>query len=151
MKLMIREAFFIMLTALVLSVSAWLFAPPPPIAPAGPVAAVQEIDQGTLKLILAADPHLLVDARSDESYRSGHLPGAVSLPLAEFEDRYPLVSHLFRPDLTVIVYCSASSCRDADLLAQFLQEQKIGNLLVYRGGFAEWDETGNTVETGERP
>ncbi|NPV09269.1 MAG: rhodanese-like domain-containing protein [Anaerolineae bacterium] len=31
---------------------------------------------------------LLVDVRSEEDFRRGHIPGAISLPLAELEDRY---------------------------------------------------------------
>jgi len=148
---MIKEAIFIMLTALVLSVCAWVFAPPEKAAPAIMPHMVQEIDQGTLKLILASDPHLLLDARSTESYQAGHLPGAINLPAYEFDDFYPLIRSQFTPNLTIIVYCSSASCQDADLLAEKLQGQQITNILLYRNGFAEWQETGNTIVTGEQP
>ncbi len=150
-KIMIKDAFFILLTALLLTLSAWIFAPPPKEVPHASSPPFQEIDQGMLKLILADDPHLLLDARPSDSYRSGHIPGSVSLPAYEFELRYPQISHLFAPGLTVIVYCSSISCKDADLLAEELQQQGIGNLLLYRAGFAEWLETGNTIDTGEQP
>lgn len=151
MQKMIKEAFLILLTAVVLALCAWLFAPPvKPVAPAsGP--QFQVIDQETLKVIAAVDPHLILDARPGESYRSGHIPGAHNLPAYEFEEFYPRLEPLFHPDRTVILYCSYSECRDADLLAEELTARGVGNILLYRAGYAEWEETGNTIVTGDQP
>lgn len=151
MPKMIKESFLILLTAALLSLFAWLFAPPAePVPPPAP-SLIQEIDQETLKVIAAVDPHLVLDARPEESYQDGHIPGAVSLPAYEFETHYPRVRTLLNPDMTVIVYCSSSSCQDADLLAQQLAAQGVDNLLIFRAGYAEWKETGNPVATGDRP
>lgn len=151
-KTMSIEALLISGTAVLLALMAWFFAPPIRTAEASVTpAAFEEIEQETLKLILSQDPHLLLDARPAESYRTGHLPGARSLPAYEFDTVYPELSHLFSSDLTIIVYCSSASCQDADLLAESLYRQGIGNILLYRGGFAEWEETGNPIVSGERP
>lgn len=156
MKQPIKEAFLILLCAGLLALCARVSAPAAPAAPAAAAvlsaeSPVQEIDQATLKLIVAGDPHLLLDARPPDSYRAGHLPGALNLPAYEFDSYFPRVRHLFDAAQTVIVYCSSSSCQDADMLAGELQVQGIANLTLYRAGFAEWSETGNPVNSGEQP
>lgn len=45
---------------------------------------------------------VFVDTRSAESYRTEHIKGAVSIPLAEFEKRYKELPD----DKSIIVYCS---------------------------------------------
>lgn len=48
----------------------------------------------------------VVDVRSTEEYRAGHIPGAVSIPLEELEER---VSEL-PPDQNVVAYCRGPFC-----------------------------------------
>jgi rhodanese-related sulfurtransferase len=150
-KAILLEAFLIAGTALLLALAARAFAPPPRLEPATGPSAVEEIEQETLKLIMAQDPHLLLDARPADSFLAGHLPGALSLPAYEFDTFFPQISPRISPDLTIIVYCSSISCQDADLLAEALSRQGVDNILLYRGGFADWAETGNTVVSGDVP
>jgi hypothetical protein len=70
--------------------------PPPPPHPAMPLAAFKAQHQLHSLIVL--------DVRSLESYREGHIPGAVSLPLAELEYRADeLLKKTKRP---IVAYCS---------------------------------------------
>lgn len=55
-----------------------------------------------LKSLMASRPPLLVDVRSASEYRSGHIPGAINIPLEQ------LVRHLNQipTDRPVVLYCS---------------------------------------------
>jgi hypothetical protein len=56
-----------------------------------------------LKLMLAASQAVVIDVRSPEEYRQGHIPGAVNLPLPQIEARnYPVLPR----DKRLISYCA---------------------------------------------
>jgi 3-mercaptopyruvate sulfurtransferase SseA len=46
---------------------------------------------------------LVLDVRDDASYRAGHMPGAVSMPLATLEQR---VNELRSERRTIVTYCT---------------------------------------------
>lgn len=53
----------------------------------------------------AEDPVTLIDVRTAEEYRSGHIPGAVNIPHDRIADRPPKASK----DSKVVVYCHTGS------------------------------------------
>jgi hydroxyacylglutathione hydrolase len=82
----------------------------------------------------------IVDVRSTSEWMSGHIPGAVHVPLGTLRDRS---SELPR-DRPVIVYCQTggrSSIAVSTLLAAGLRQA--ANL---RGGLAAWSDAGNRVD-----
>ncbi len=66
-------------------------------------AAVPDIPHDELVAGLAAGSFTLVDVLAPESYESGHIPGALSLPLADLPDRAGAVL----PDRNgaIVTYC----------------------------------------------
>ena len=62
-----------------------------------------EIDRDSLRAGLAASSFVLVDVLPAESYETGHIPGAISLPLASI----PSHAATLLPDRAapVVVYC----------------------------------------------
>ncbi len=91
---------------------------------------------------------LVIDARIGELYRDGHLPGAVSLPLAKADRRLPRLQDSVPPDRPLLVYCSGYGCPDSFDLAMKLLAAGYRRVMVFEGGFPEWRDAGLPVETG---
>ncbi|MEJ5237911.1 MAG: rhodanese-like domain-containing protein [Limisphaera sp.] len=90
-----------------------------------------------------------VDARPEAQYRRGHIPGARPLdPYRPEPQLLELLAACLRAD-QVIVYCSGGRCEDAELAATLLHEAGVPRerLVIYVGGFHEWVEKGQPVET----
>lgn len=66
------------------------------------------------RFVVTQVDHALIDVRDPHEYESGHLVGAVNIPLHELEDRLDE----FSPELPVVVYCRTGnrSGRAAELL-----------------------------------
>ena len=95
---------------------------------------------------------VFIDARDDEQYRNGHIPGA-----CEFNPYYPekqllAVLPICQAATNVIVYCEGGECEDSQFAAVMLRDAGIQNqkLSVLVGGIAEWMTNGWPVETGDR-
>lgn len=119
-----------------------------PSASADPAPSLDlpEIDGATLNALMAGGMVTLVDARAGSVYRSGHIPGALSLPLGEKETRYPLIRDALVPGRTIVVYCIDRDCLDSAFLAAWLVEQGYHDVMVFPEGFAGWRGAGNPVE-----
>lgn len=95
---------------------------------------------------------LFIDARNEEAYRQGHIPGAHIL------DHYHVERHL--ADLIapaalaeeIVVYCNGGECEDSDLAAFDLVQVGVpeSKLLIYAGGIAGWKTQREPVELGAR-
>ena len=77
---------------------------------------------------------MLVDVRTEEEYRQGHLPGSINLPLHIL----PLTSRLpDRADMPLFLYCrsGARSAQAAAMLASmgYTRVANIGGILSYQG------------------
>jgi rhodanese-related sulfurtransferase len=89
---------------------------------------------------------LLIDARIEELFLEGHLPGSVSLPLDEIDSRLPEFHKLYPPHTPVIVYCSGYGCSDSfDLAVRLLQAGYL-KVMVFEGGYPEWQAAGLPIE-----
>jgi len=137
-----------------------------PASPPSPAALLQErLEKNGLHLIERAgaeklfhDPRLqqslilFIDARDEDFYQAGHIPGAV-----EF---YPYHPEKYLADVLtpcqfaeqIVVYCAGGECEDSESAALFLRNAGVpaGKLFVYGGGMAEWEAAGLPLETGPR-
>lgn len=110
-----------------------------------PVPVVlEELDE------LLADGALLVDSRSPENYRQGHLAGAVSLPLSLLDDQLNEFKQQVPREKTLVTYCSGYGCMDSFELGTRLLKEGFEDVLVYEGGFPEWRDAGRPVEAGSK-
>jgi len=88
---------------------------------------------------------LIVDARSSEDFREGHVPGATNVPYDEvFEDPSFFLDEI-PPGREIITYCEGIGCSNAEDVALFLQERGHDNVKVFLGGWEEWKESGMPV------
>jgi rhodanese-related sulfurtransferase len=83
-----------------------------------------------------------VDARAADFYlHEGHIAGAISLPVLEFDSVFPLVKdRLPSPDDEIVCYCSGFGCEESTELARRLTEAGYRLVYVYEGGWPEWSE-----------
>ena len=77
---------------------------------------------------------MLVDVRTPEEYRDGHIPGSINVPLQQIEDIDLEVSDMSTP---LFVYCrSGARSRQATAMLQkmgYEEVHNIGGILDYKG------------------
>lgn len=95
---------------------------------------------------------LFVDARNDQHYQEGHVPGAFQLDYYRPDAYLPLVIPMAQIAEKVIVYCNGGTCEDSELATLMLRDAGIPaeKVFVFVGGFAEWAGAGLPVESGVR-
>lgn len=107
-------------------------------------AAAGELSREEARRLLADDRIMLVDVRPAVEYASGHLPGAVSVPLEELPHR---LRELPR-DRRIVAYCRGTYCLLADQAVVLLR--RLGFTVVrLDGGWLEWSAEASAAETGE--
>ncbi len=84
----------------------------------------------------------VLDVRPPEEYASGHLPGAINIPLDELEKHLDELD----PDHEVVAYCRGPHCVLAYDAVLRLREKGI-NARRLDGGLPEWRLEGLPVET----
>lgn len=84
--------------------------------------------------------HYLIDVREEDEYADGHLPGAVNIPLSEFELRYREI----RADKPIVLVCARGG-RSAQA-AEYLAYQGYSNLYNLDGGTLGYMQAGHPIE-----
>ena len=108
--------------------------------------SVREINLETAKN-LQKNGTLFVDARSEEYLEDGFIPGAINN-----DDNDALsdeIATLIGFDKGFVIYCSDDDCGSSEDLAYDLQEYGFNNILVFRGGWKTWSESGLDIEYNE--
>ena len=95
---------------------------------------------------------VFVDARNDQHYAEGHIPGAYQLdhfyPERYLADLLPACSTAE----TVVVYCNGGDCEDSVFATRLLLGAGVAaeRLRVFTGGVKDWIALGQPVESGAR-
>ena len=114
---------------------------------------VRQIPAEPAQLVNAPSADVIfVDARNDEHYHEGHIPGALHFDRFRPADHLPQVMPAAQMAEKVIVYCGGGDCEDSKFGALQLLEQGIPpyKVYVYMGGVKEWTARGLPLEQGER-
>lgn len=95
---------------------------------------------------------IFVDARDDEHYQAGHIPGAYQLDYYHPDKYLATVLAACQKAGRIVVYCTGGDCEDSELTALLLRDGGVPNdkLFVYSGGITEWDAKKEPIETGAR-
>lgn len=104
----------------------------------------ERISIAELRQRLQTGDVLLLDVRPEVEYAAGHIPGSLSLPLAE------LAQHLDRlqPDLPVVAYCRGAYCVLADEALALLSANG-RSVARLEEGVWEWQQAGYVVGHGQ--
>jgi rhodanese-related sulfurtransferase len=92
---------------------------------------------------------LFVDARDPESYREGHILGAVNLPWALFDEAALQVLSGVEKDRRIISYCDGEGCGLSREVAVALQTLGYENVRVLVNGWTVWLNAGLPIATGD--
>jgi rhodanese-related sulfurtransferase len=83
-------------------------------------------------------PALLIDVRSEEEYKSGHLPGATHIPMLELESRLDEIDGFKNKEIVTICPGGGLSLVAVDIL----QEAGFEDVKSLKGGTDEWTKKG---------
>ena len=86
---------------------------------------------------------VVLDVRPDEEFAAGHLPGAVSIPLAGLADRLGEIPH----DVEVVAYCRGRHCVLSHDAVRLLRAEGFA-AVVAEDGIAEWVADGLPMVAG---
>jgi rhodanese-related sulfurtransferase len=81
---------------------------------------------------------LFVDARSRADYEEGHVKGAISLPVGEFDLHIEKLLRQVSPETALVTYCSGRTCEDSHRLAQLLLDSGYQKINVMIDGYPDW-------------
>jgi len=124
---------------------------------AAPLPFIPDSDQpiqvqvATVKRFFDARAALFLDARDPAEYEKGHIPGAIRLTNPEAQNEPERSKALPVQGRPTIVYCEGGTCEASLELARFLLESGFKKVLVYMGGYPEWEAAGHPVERGSGP
>lgn len=107
------------------------------------VARVPEVDVNELAEQLRAGARL-IDVREPDEYSRGHVPGALSVPLATVPDQLDL----FRGDGPTYVICQGGG--RSRRACEFVESHGIEAVNV-EGGTGAWITSGRETVSGDRP
>ena len=84
---------------------------------------------------------ILVDVRHKAMYDAGHIPGAISLPETSTPEEFTAFLNQQPTNLTLIVYCSSTSCSQSARVAGRLATQYQRPSVKYMtGGYMEYQQ-----------
>lgn len=89
---------------------------------------------------------IIIDARSEDLFKEGHIPGALSCPVYDFDENITRLKKQFGLTQNIVVYCSDVHCSDSRTLANKLIKEGYINVRTYPGGFSEWQHKGYPVQ-----
>lgn len=106
--------------------------------PAKDLPHFESVEIDFLKELIAQDMAVLVDARAASAFRDSHIPGAVSLPIKDFNRIFPEVRARLPLDMPIITYCSDRNCSDSLHLAERLYREGYRDIFIFKGGMEKW-------------
>ena len=117
-----------------------------PLVPAFVADPAREIDTAELAARLGSErPPLVAEILGPQSFESGHLPGAINLPLERFAEA--ALRALPDKSSEIVVYCSSSTCQNSGMAERKLVSLGYTNVRVFRGGKAAWQAAGHPLAT----
>ncbi|MCC5847425.1 MAG: rhodanese-like domain-containing protein [Verrucomicrobia bacterium] len=102
-------------------------------------AGFEVVDTSEMRRLVEEGRHLILDARSMQEYDMGQIPGAMPLPIGDFEDHFLGIAPILSPDSPLIAYCSSAECDQALILAERLREAGYPNVKIYLDGWKAWN------------
>ena len=89
---------------------------------------------------------VLIDVLSKDSYEGRHLPGAKNSAVGEIDFLEKVKNLVANKESIVVVYCASFTCQLSPLAASRLVESGYTNVYDFRGGLADWQDTGYSFE-----
>lgn len=104
--------------------------------------ALEAVDAEALMERLSDGSAVVLDVRPGEEYRSGHIPGALSVPV----DTLEAALQTLPKDKDIVAYCRGPYCVFSDEAVRFLQVRGYRASRLTEG-FPEWRAAGYPIES----
>ncbi|HEX5219929.1 MAG TPA: rhodanese-like domain-containing protein [Verrucomicrobiae bacterium] len=93
------------------------------------------------KPLVASGQAVLVDVRHKAMYDAGHIPGALSLPETSTPEEFTAFLNQHPTNLTLIVYCSSTSCsQSARVAGRLVTQYQRPSVKYMTGGYMEYQQ-----------
>jgi rhodanese-related sulfurtransferase len=92
-----------------------------------------------LEIKANGEPLTLIEVLPETSFREGHLPDAINIPLDKLETEAP--QHLSKRD-HVVVYCGGFACKASTEAARKLREMGYSHAVDFKAGKSGWKAAG---------
>ncbi|XAS68740.1 metalloregulator ArsR/SmtB family transcription factor [Micrococcaceae bacterium Sec5.7] len=112
----------------------------------GDRSALDTLTRTELNQRMAAGDVVVLDVRPEPEFRSGHITGAVSIPVKDLPGRLKELP----AGRMVVAYCRGQYCVFADEAVRTLQQHGLAAARL-EDGYPEWSATGLPVEGGGPP
>jgi len=90
---------------------------------------------------------VFIDARDPEDFDYAHIKGAISIPYDYLEDYWKAESTGIPKNNEIVIYCSGAECESSLFLGREMVYQGYTNIMVFYGGWREWERAGLPIET----
>jgi rhodanese-related sulfurtransferase len=95
---------------------------------------------------------LFIDARSKVEYDQAHIPGAIPMPLNDFDQYFEKYKDKIKKAKYLVTYCHGVGCQLSNKVAQKLYNEKgFKNVGAFFGGWPQWQQHNMPVESGPGP
>ena len=115
--------------------------------PERPVQAATHEHEQTFERITVDDlgkgDFTVIDVRSAEQFKAGHIPGALHIPVARIEGEIPYLPK----GKAVVAYCTCPAEESSGEAAMILARSGI-SAKALQGGLDEWTKRGLPIEAG---
>lgn len=104
-----------------------------------------EVGLDELKKLVASKSATVIDVNGDDTYKTGHIPGAINF--AAQKDNLAKVLPKDKNAL-IVAYCGGPMCVAWKKAAEEATKLGYTNIKHYKGGLKGWKEGGQTLEKG---
>lgn len=94
---------------------------------------------------------VFVDARDDQHFEEGHIPGAVLIDRYNSDEYWEKAEEWVTGAEIIVVYCGGGDCEDSIFLATELVEERgisFDKIRLFEGGLKQWEGEGLEIEEG---
>jgi rhodanese-related sulfurtransferase len=101
---------------------------------------IPKITSDKMQTLVGHSNTVIIDARLEQDYKSGHIENAISLPINCSDEVYSKIVSGLTKDKRIILYCQSAGCQFAEKIALRLKADGFENLAVFKGGWVEWQK-----------
>jgi len=105
---------------------------------------IPKITLDKMQTLVARNTHnntIIIDARLERDYQSGHIEGAIGLPVNCSEEVYTETVSGLGKNKKIILYCQSAGCQFAEKIALQLKADGFEDLAIFKGGWVEWQKS----------
>jgi rhodanese-related sulfurtransferase len=107
------------------------------------------VDSSDIMEIWESGEAIFIDARSEDMFAKGRIPGSFSLPYNSFKGGIPELIDFLPRDQLLVIYCDGADCHASPIVYDKLLEYGFekGFLKIFNGGWNTWLELEGEVDS----